>query len=42
MPGLRAFATVYETIELVAETQGASAPAAKARGKWHEKFARGR
>ncbi|KAK0715513.1 hypothetical protein B0H67DRAFT_537934 [Lasiosphaeris hirsuta] len=37
--GLCAVATVHETIELVPE---AAAPAAKARGKWHEKFGKGR
>ncbi|KAH8900209.1 hypothetical protein GQ53DRAFT_741163 [Thozetella sp. PMI_491] len=42
IPGLSAFATVHETIELVAETEGASAPAVKAKGKWHEKFGRNR
>ncbi|KAK2068362.1 hypothetical protein P8C59_003003 [Phyllachora maydis] len=38
-PGLHAVATVHETIELVAETAGSAAPA---RGRWHERFARGR
>ncbi|KAK0636664.1 hypothetical protein B0T17DRAFT_484942 [Bombardia bombarda] len=40
--GLRAIATVHETIDLVPETEEAAAPAAVARGKWHEKFARTR
>ncbi|KAK7756746.1 hypothetical protein SLS62_001189 [Diatrype stigma] len=38
--GLKAVATVHDTIELVPESS--SAPAPVARGKWHEKFARGR
>ncbi|KAH8681546.1 hypothetical protein BX600DRAFT_429473 [Xylariales sp. PMI_506] len=38
--GLKAIATVHDTIELVPETTAASAPTS--RGKWHEKFARGR
>lgn len=42
IPGLRMLTTLHETIELVPEAEGASAPAVKARGKWHEKFARGR
>ncbi|EGO58929.1 hypothetical protein NEUTE1DRAFT_39623 [Neurospora tetrasperma FGSC 2508] len=42
IPGLRTLTTLHETIELVPEAEGASAPAVKARGKWHEKFARGR
>ncbi|KAK3502516.1 hypothetical protein B0T13DRAFT_460904 [Neurospora crassa] len=42
IPGLRTLTTLHETIELVPEPEGASAPAMKARGKWHEKFARGR
>lgn len=40
--GLNAIATVHETIELVPETGNADAPASIARGKWHERFARGR
>jgi hypothetical protein len=51
--GLTAIATVHETIELVpvAETDvaggggagaGGEAGLPKARGKWHEKFGRGR
>ncbi|KAL2267283.1 hypothetical protein VTJ83DRAFT_4560 [Remersonia thermophila] len=51
--GLRAIATVHETIELVAEADGGggeaaggagagAAATAKPRGKWHERFARGR
>ncbi|KAK3949094.1 hypothetical protein QBC32DRAFT_349961 [Pseudoneurospora amorphoporcata] len=40
--GLRTLTTLHETIELVPEAEDASAPAVKARGKWHEKFARGR
>jgi sister chromatid cohesion protein DCC1 len=38
--GLRAIATLHETIELVAEA--GEAPAPRAKGKWHEKFGRGR
>ncbi|KAI1079144.1 hypothetical protein F5B20DRAFT_180470 [Whalleya microplaca] len=38
--GLKAIATVHDTVELVPETTGKVAPVA--RGKWHEKFARGR
>ncbi|RYP21684.1 hypothetical protein DL765_002145 [Monosporascus sp. GIB2] len=38
--GLEAIATMHDTIELVPETSTAAAPVA--RGKWHEKFARGR
>ncbi|KAK1834245.1 hypothetical protein QBC39DRAFT_379797 [Podospora conica] len=37
---LRAFATVHETVELVPEA--GEVPAVVKRGKWHEKFARGR
>ncbi|KAI0132656.1 hypothetical protein BJ170DRAFT_680539 [Xylariales sp. AK1849] len=37
--GLKAIATIHDSIELIAETASA-APAV--RGKWHEKFARGR
>ncbi|KAH8912928.1 hypothetical protein BR93DRAFT_922906 [Coniochaeta sp. PMI_546] len=40
--GLNAIATVHETIELVPETGNATAPATIARGKWHERFAKGR
>ncbi|KAL2132452.1 hypothetical protein VTI74DRAFT_3789 [Chaetomium olivicolor] len=41
--GLSAIATVHETIELVPEAEGEAAAAApKARGKWHERFGRGR
>ncbi|KAL1843085.1 hypothetical protein VTJ49DRAFT_3220 [Mycothermus thermophilus] len=47
--GLRAIATLHETIELMPEADGggsqaatAAAAAAKPRGKWHEKFARRR
>ncbi|KAI2467165.1 hypothetical protein F4781DRAFT_403273 [Annulohypoxylon bovei var. microspora] len=38
--GLEAVATVHDTVELVSEPTGKTAPVA--RGKWHEKFARGR
>lgn len=38
--GLKTVATIHDTIELVPESS--SAPAPVARGKWHEKFARGR
>ena len=37
---LKSVAIVHDTIELVPET--ASTAASVARGKWHEKFARGR
>lgn len=40
--GLITIATVHETIELVPEADAAAEAAPKARGKWHEKFARGR
>ncbi|KAK4248302.1 hypothetical protein C7999DRAFT_40446 [Corynascus novoguineensis] len=39
---LSTIATVHETIEIVPEDGAAAAPAPKARGKWHEKFGRGR
>lgn len=39
-PGLKAIATIHDTIELVPETSVSAAPVA--RGKWHEKFARSR
>ncbi|KAI1447801.1 hypothetical protein F5Y02DRAFT_378579 [Annulohypoxylon stygium] len=38
--GLKAIATVHDTIELVSESSEKTAPVA--RGKWHERFARGR
>ncbi|KAI1381854.1 hypothetical protein F4677DRAFT_399921 [Hypoxylon crocopeplum] len=38
--GLKAIATVHDTVELVSEPTGKPTPVA--RGKWHEKFARGR
>ncbi len=41
-PGLNAIATVHETIELVSEAEAAAEAAPKPRGKWHEKFGRGR
>ncbi|KAI1640089.1 hypothetical protein F4809DRAFT_592550 [Biscogniauxia mediterranea] len=37
---LKAIATIHDTIELVSEPAGKTAPVS--RGKWHEKFARGR
>ncbi|KAI0380144.1 hypothetical protein F5Y04DRAFT_258378 [Hypomontagnella monticulosa] len=37
---LKAIATIHDTIELVVESKGTAAPVAK--GKWHERFARGR
>ncbi|KAK4126439.1 hypothetical protein N657DRAFT_688967 [Parathielavia appendiculata] len=40
--GLAIIATVHETVELVPEADEAAAAAPKARGKWHEKFARAR
>ncbi|KAI0175840.1 hypothetical protein GGR52DRAFT_332202 [Hypoxylon sp. FL1284] len=39
-PSLKAVATVHDTVELVAESAAKAAPVA--RGKWHERFARGR
>jgi hypothetical protein len=39
---LSTIATVHDTTELVPEDEAAAAPAAKARGKWHEKFGRTR
>ncbi|KAK4152347.1 hypothetical protein C8A00DRAFT_34990 [Chaetomidium leptoderma] len=42
-PGsLSTIATVHETIELVPEAEAAAVAAPKAKGKWHEKFSRGR
>ncbi|KAI0413751.1 hypothetical protein F5X98DRAFT_274821 [Xylaria grammica] len=38
--GLKAVSTIHDTIELVPESIGKSIPVAK--GKWHEKFAKGR
>ncbi|KAI1853381.1 hypothetical protein JX265_000123 [Neoarthrinium moseri] len=38
--GLKAVATIHDSVELVSEAAASVAPAA--RGKWHEKFARGR
>ncbi|KAI0401275.1 hypothetical protein F4802DRAFT_581348 [Xylaria palmicola] len=38
--GLQVVATIHDTIELVPES--ADKPAPPAKGKWHEKFARGR
>ncbi|KAI1114432.1 hypothetical protein F5Y14DRAFT_414213 [Nemania sp. NC0429] len=38
--GLKAVATIHDTIELVAEPADKPAPVAK--GKWHERFAKGR
>ncbi|KAI1131328.1 hypothetical protein F5Y10DRAFT_233870 [Nemania abortiva] len=38
--GLRAVSTIHDTVELVPESADKPIPAAK--GKWHEKFARGR
>ncbi|KAK0672533.1 hypothetical protein QBC41DRAFT_299473 [Cercophora samala] len=41
--GMKAIATVHETVELVPVPEAAAAaPDVKKRGKWHEKFARGR
>ncbi|KAL2167036.1 hypothetical protein VTG60DRAFT_1832 [Thermothelomyces hinnuleus] len=40
--GLNTIATLHETIELVPEGGNTATPAPKARGKWHEKFGRGR
>ncbi|KAK4173609.1 hypothetical protein QBC36DRAFT_335400 [Triangularia setosa] len=41
--GVRAIATVHETVELVPVPEASAiAPEVKKRGKWHEKFARGR
>ncbi|KAI1190132.1 hypothetical protein F5B17DRAFT_388785 [Nemania serpens] len=38
--GLKAVSTIHDTIELVPEPADKPAPTAK--GKWHERFARGR
>lgn len=38
--GMGAIATVHETIELVPEA--GEAPALRAKGKWHERFGKGR
>jgi hypothetical protein len=38
--GLKAISTTHDTIELVLESADKPIPATK--GKWHEKFARGR
>ncbi|KAJ9136473.1 hypothetical protein NKR23_g9877 [Pleurostoma richardsiae] len=42
--GVHVIATMHETVELVPEAAGgdSAAPAAPARGKWHERFGRGR
>ncbi|KAI0433606.1 hypothetical protein F5Y09DRAFT_298287 [Xylaria sp. FL1042] len=39
-PGLKAVSTIHDTIELVPESTDRPIPVAK--GKWHEKFAKGR
>ncbi|KAI1310432.1 hypothetical protein F5Y03DRAFT_392369 [Xylaria venustula] len=39
-PGLKAVSTIHDTIELVPESADEPRPVAK--GKWHEKFAKGR
>ncbi|KAH8194718.1 hypothetical protein TruAng_011111 [Truncatella angustata] len=39
-PGLKAIATVHDTIELIPQASTSIAPVTK--GKWHEKFAKGR
>ncbi|KAK4200381.1 hypothetical protein QBC40DRAFT_339870 [Triangularia verruculosa] len=41
---VKAIATLHETVELVPvpESSSAAGPEVKKRGKWHEKFARGR
>ncbi|KAI3322116.1 hypothetical protein HD806DRAFT_536583 [Xylariaceae sp. AK1471] len=38
--GLKAISTIHDTIELIPESADKPAPVTK--GKWHEKFARGR
>jgi len=38
--GMGAIATVHETVELVLEA--GEAPAPRAKGKWHERFGKGR
>ncbi|KAK3687765.1 hypothetical protein B0T22DRAFT_138542 [Podospora appendiculata] len=40
--GLSLIATIHETIELVPLETGEAVPAARARGKWHEKFGKTR
>ncbi|KXJ95659.1 hypothetical protein Micbo1qcDRAFT_230855 [Microdochium bolleyi] len=40
VPRLRLISTLHDTLELVNEPSATAAPAA--RGKWHEKFAKGR
>ncbi|KAK4651753.1 hypothetical protein QC762_600700 [Podospora pseudocomata] len=40
--GLKAIATLHETVELVPVPTTTAAPEVKKRGKWHEKFASGR
>ncbi|KAK0744972.1 hypothetical protein B0T21DRAFT_448053 [Apiosordaria backusii] len=41
--GVKAIATVHETVELVPVSEASAAPeVVKKRGKWHEKFGRGR
>ncbi|KAH7035520.1 uncharacterized protein B0I36DRAFT_93641 [Microdochium trichocladiopsis] len=40
VPCLKAISTLHDTIELVTEPSATAAPAS--RGKWHEKFAKGR
>ncbi|KAI2619060.1 hypothetical protein GGS26DRAFT_573267 [Hypomontagnella submonticulosa] len=37
---LKAIATIHDTVELIVEAKETSAPVTK--GKWHERFARGR
>jgi hypothetical protein len=39
---LSIIATMHDTVELLVEADEAAAGAPKPRGKWHEKFARGR
>jgi len=40
--GLSIIATMHDTVELLVEVDEAAAGAPKPKGKWHEKFARGR
>ncbi|KAF6842604.1 hypothetical protein CMUS01_02920 [Colletotrichum musicola] len=45
VPGLAAVATIHETIELVAQAEPQAISSLKntgSKGKWHEKFGRGR
>ena len=39
---MRAIAIVHDVVELVPESTGATVPALRSRGKWHERFGTGR